>query len=129
MRNTPRSVGRMFWIFRLCLALLPFCTNAGEIRSLLRYAVILAHRSNSERSDRSAARRYRTAMSAQDGIGCPNMVGENVVLSLPASSERLDDLTETSDHNDLGSGSLPKPTPPNATVIPPPTNPSTRSYM
>src|SRR5260370_40929586 len=95
MRNTRRSLRRLFWIFSFCLALLPFCTNAVEIRSLLRYAVILAHRSNSERSVRSAARRYRTAMSAQDGIGWPNMVGKNVVSALAASSERLGVVTDT----------------------------------
>jgi len=106
MRNTQRSLRRMFCIFSLCLALLPFCTNAREIRSLLRYAVILAHRSNSERSVRSAARRYRAAMSPQDGIGWPNMVGQNVVLALAASSERLGVVTNTSDHNDFGRGSV-----------------------
>ncbi len=106
MRNTQRSLRRMFWIFSLCLALLPFCTNAGEIRSLLRYAVILAHRSNSEPSARAAARRYRTAMSAEDGIGWPNMVGKNVVSALAASSERLGVVTDTSDRNDFGRGSV-----------------------
>ena len=106
MRNTQRSLRRMFWIFSLYLALLPFCTNAGEIRSLLRYAVILAHRSNSEPSARAAARRYRTAMSAEDGIGWPNMVGKNVVSALAASSERLGVVTDTSDRNDFGRGSV-----------------------
>ena len=106
MTNTQRSLRRLFWIFSLCLALLPFCTNAGEISSFLRYAVVLAHRSNSERSVRSAARRYRAAMSAQDGIGWPNMVGKNVVSALAASSDRLGVVTHTSDRNDFGRGSV-----------------------
>src|SRR5260370_34595061 len=99
MRNTQRSLRRMFWIFSLCLALLPFCTNGGEIRSLLRYSVILAHRSNSEPSARAAARRYRTAMSAEDGIGRPNMIGKNAVSALPASHERTSVVTDTSGLN------------------------------
>jgi len=66
MKKTHRALPRIFWIFSLCLALLPFSTSAVEIRSLLRYAVILAHRSNFEPSAQDAARRYRTAMNAQE---------------------------------------------------------------
>jgi aspartyl protease len=97
MKSTQRSLPRMFWIFSLCLALLPFSTNAVEIRSLLRYAVILAHRGNSEPSARVAVRHYRTAMNAQDGNGWPNMVGKKVVLALAASNERTGVVMDTSD--------------------------------
>ena len=106
MRSTQRSVPRMFWIFSLCLALLPFSTNAVEIRSLLRYAVILAHSGNSEPSARFAARHYRTAMNGQDGNGWPNMVGKKVVLALAASNERTGVVMDTSDRNYFGRGSV-----------------------
>ncbi len=107
MRSTQRSLPRMFWIFSLCLALLPFSTsNAVEIRSLLRYAVILAHRGNSEPSARFAARHYRTAMNGQDGNGWPNMVGKKVVLALAASNERTGVVMDTSDRNAFGRGSV-----------------------
>src|SRR5260370_8511454 len=45
-------------------------------------------------------------MSEEDGIGWPNMVGENVVLALAAWSERLGVVTDTSDRNDFGRGSV-----------------------
>ena len=106
MRSTQRSLPRMFWIFSLCLASLPFSTNAVEIRSLLRYAVILAHRGNSEPSARVAARHYRTAMNGQDGNGWPNMVGKKVVLALAASNERTGVVMDTSDRNYFGRGSV-----------------------
>ena len=106
MRSTQRSLPRMFWIFSLCLALLPFSTNAVEIRSLLRYAVILAHRGNSEPPARVAARHYHTAMNAQDGNGWPNMVGKKVVLALAASNERTGVVMDTSDRNYFGRGSV-----------------------
>jgi hypothetical protein len=106
MRSTQRSLPRMFWIFTLCLALLPFSTNAVEIRSLLRYAVILAHRGNSESSARVAARQYRPAMNVQDGNGWPNMVGKKVVLALAASNERTGVVMDTADWNYFGRGSV-----------------------
>ena len=106
MRSTQHSLPRMFWIFSLCLALLPFSTNAVEIRSLLRYAVILAHRGNSESSARVAARQYRPAMNVQDGNGWPNMVGKKVVLALAASNERTGVVMDTSDRNYFGRGSV-----------------------
>jgi hypothetical protein len=106
MRSTQHSLPRMFWIFSLCLALLPFSTNAVEIRSLLRYAVILAHRGNSEPSARVAARHYRTAMNGQGGNGWPNMVGKKVVLALAASNERTGVVMDTSDRNYFGRGSV-----------------------
>jgi hypothetical protein len=106
MRSTQRSLPRMFWIFSLCLALLPFSTNAVEIRSLLRYAVILAHGGNSEPSARVAARHYRTAMNGQGGNGWPNMVGKKVVLALAASNERTGVVMDTSDRNYFGRGSV-----------------------
>ncbi len=90
----------------MCLALLPFSTNAVEIRSLLRYAVILAHSGNSEPSARFAARHYRTAMNGQDGNGWPNMVGKKVVLALAASNERTGVVMDTSDRNYFGRGSV-----------------------
>jgi hypothetical protein len=45
-------------------------------------------------------------MSAQDGIGWPNMVGKNVVSALAASSERLGVVTDTIDRNDFGRRSV-----------------------
>jgi Aspartyl protease len=106
MRNRQRSLPRMFWIFSLCLALLPFSTNAVEIRSLLRYAVILAHRSNSGPSAQVAARHYRTAMNAEDGNPWPKMVGEKSVLAFAASSERTGVVMDTIDRNYFGRGSV-----------------------
>jgi Aspartyl protease len=103
MRNTQRSVPRIFWIFSLGLALLPFSTNAVEIRSLLRYAVILAHRSNSEPAARVAAWHYGTATNAQDGNGWTNMDGTKVVLAL-ASSERTGIAIDTNDSSSFRRG-------------------------
>ncbi len=91
MRSTQRSLPRMFWIFSLCLALLPFSTNAVEIRSLLRYAVALAHRGK---------------MNAQDENGWPNMTGKRVVLALPASNERTGVVMDTRDRNYFGRDSV-----------------------
>jgi len=96
MRKTQCSLPRIFWIFGLCLALLPFSTNAVGIRSLLRNAVILAHRSNSEPSARVPAWQYRTAVTAHDGNGWTNMGGKKVVLAL-ASSEPTSGAIDTSD--------------------------------
>ncbi len=103
MRNTQRSVPRIFWIFSLGLALLPFSTNAVEIRSLLRYAVILAHRSNSEPAARVAAWHYGTATNAQDGNGWTNMDGTKVVLAL-ASGERTGIAIDTNDSSSFRRG-------------------------
>lgn len=102
-RTTPLLRG-MFWIFCLCLALLPLSANAAEIRSLLRYAAILAHRSNGERSSGVAARHHLTAVSAKDANGWSSMVSKNIVLALPASSERAGVLMDTSGRNYLGKG-------------------------
>jgi len=96
MRKAQCSLPRIFWIFGLCLALLPFSTNAVEIRSLLRYAVILAHRSNSEPSAPVPAWHYRTAVTAHNGNGWTNMGGKKVVLAL-ASSEPTSGAIDTSD--------------------------------
>jgi Aspartyl protease len=96
MRKTQCSLPRIFWIFGLCLALLPFSSNAVGIRSLLRNAVILAHRSNSEASAQVPAWQYRTAVTAHDGNGWTNMGGKKVVLAL-ASSEPTSGAIDTSD--------------------------------
>ncbi len=103
MKKTNRALLRILWIFSLGLALLPFSTNAEEIRSLLRYAVILAHRSNSEPSPRVAAWHYRTAINVQDRNGWPNRVGTKVVLAL-ASSERTRVAMDTSDRSSFVRG-------------------------
>src|SRR6266852_9196020 len=103
MKKTNRALLRILWIFSLGLALLPFSTNAEEIRSLLRYAVILAHRSNSEPSPRVAAWHYRTAINVQDRNGWPNSVGTKVVLAL-ASSERTRVAMDTSDRSSFVRG-------------------------
>jgi aspartyl protease len=106
MKKTDRAFPRIFWIFSLGLALLPFSTNAVPIRSLLRYAVILAHRNNSGPSAQDAGRHYRTAMNAQDRNGWPKMVGKKVVLALAASSERTGVAMETSDGNSFRRSSV-----------------------
>lgn len=102
-RTTPLLRG-MFWIFSLCLAFLAFSANAVEVRSLLRYAAILAHRSNGERLSGFVARHYRTAASAKDASGWSGMVSTNIVLALPASSERVGVLMDTSGRNYLRKG-------------------------
>jgi hypothetical protein len=106
MKKTNRALPRIFWIFSLGLATLPFSTNAVEIRSLLRYAVILAHRSNYEPSAQDAGRDYRTAMNAQDRNGWPKMVGKKVALALAAFSGRTGVVMDTSDGNSFGRGSV-----------------------
>jgi len=94
--KTNRALPRIFWIFSLCLALLPFSTNAVEIRSLLRYSAILAHRSNFAPPLPVAAWHYHRATNAQGGNGWTNMGGKAVVLAL-VSSERTGVAIDTSD--------------------------------
>src|SRR5690242_19528159 len=105
MKNTNRALPRTFWIFSLCLTLLPFSANAVEIRSLLRYAVILTHRSTFEPSGQDAARRYRTTMNAQGATVWPKMAGKQIVSALAASSERTGVVMDTSDGNSFRRGS------------------------
>jgi len=107
MKKTNRALPRIFWTFSLCLALLPFSTNAVEIRSLLRYAVILAHRSNFEPSAQDAGGRYRTAMNAHGATVWPKMAGKQIVLASAASSERTGVVMDMSDGNSFRRGSVP----------------------
>jgi Aspartyl protease len=106
MKKTNRALPRIFWLFSLYLALLPFSTNAVEIRSLLRYAVMLADRSTFEPSGQDVARRYRTAMNAQGATVWPKMAGKQIVLALAASSERTGVVMDTSDGNSFRRGSV-----------------------
>jgi Aspartyl protease len=108
MRKTQCSLPRVFWIFSLCLALLPFSTNAVEIRSLLRYAVILAHRSNSEPSAPVPVLHYRTAVTAHDGNGWTNMGAKKVVLALPGSGKSRE-LSLNTDNRKYENGTMVSP--------------------
>lgn len=104
MKRPNRLLRGMFWIFSVCLALLPLSANAVEIRPLLRYAAILAHRINGERSSGVAARHYRTTVDAKDAKGWSSIVSKNMVLALPASSDRAGLLMDTIGRNYPGKG-------------------------
>ena len=106
MKRTNVLLLRMSWIFSLCLALLPFSARAVEIRSFFRYAVILTHGSNFRASARIVAGHDRTVINAKDGKGWPSMVGKEVVLALPAPSDRTGVAIDTSNRKYFGSGSV-----------------------
>jgi hypothetical protein len=106
MKKANRPLHRSFWIFSLCLVLLPFSARAGEIRSFFRYAVILTHRSSSAASARIAGVHEGTVINAKDGNDRARLIGKNLVLALPASSERTGVVVDTGNGNYFGRSSV-----------------------